>query len=896
MKKVLSILIISFFIPFLGVTQEMGERSNHQTPHKTLQQTADFYPQEKLYLQIDKPEYLSGETLWFRAHLLNALLHMQTNISRYVYVELINPIGTIVNRVKIRPDSLGHFHGHLPLSEELAEGVYMLRAYTLYMKNLGDDYFFKKNVSIINPLSVNFDISCRFLHNTDKVTANLTFTEKTTMQKFTPNECMVAVEGKEYKPKFDSDEQATITFRTPKDKKRIMTLTFQYSGERYTKHLSIPYPETDFDVAFMPEGGYLIEGKNSFIAFKAIKPNGLSTNISINVIDEENNIIVPEIKSNHLGMGKFFLRAQKGKNYYAECTNTQNITKRFILPTAITGYCGLQINRQQNKMYVAINKVNDRVDSPLFILAHLRGAVLYCEQVGPDFEYLIFNNSFFPSGIIQFLLINENRDILSERLVFNYNENDIAQIDFKTDKESYASKEHVLAEVTLSDITGHAIKGNFSVSITDDKDILPDSTENIVSQILLTSELKGHIENPNYYLQTEDKKVSAALDLLMLTQGWRRYDINKIIRGNFIEPEYPPESSQVISGKASAVFSSLKDGSISILAIKDELEEKKENDSTGIVKSSIVPYIIQTDQFGHFKLKDIEFPEETRFIIQANNKKNRGRWVFLDVDQEEDQYPSVQNLLPIRHLNHPGLSDEAITKANAKYIIEEGVRVINLAEVVVTAQRRTPGSSSPYYSPLSAGQVITADMIEKRNYLDMRTLLSQIPGLTFNGDQMSVRGGGPPLIILDQTPYESEFFSILDLNVADVAELFLVKEASAGIMFGPRAASGALVVNTKKGSFEIKNKKSENISDYIKPLGYQNPIEFYSPKYETDEMRNQPDLRTTIYWKPNITTSDKGEAAFSFYSADNPSTYSVVIEGVSNYGHLIHKTAKIKRE
>lgn len=151
MKKTYFIIALLFLSGFLKA-QEMdkGTASADSITTFFTEQLA-LYPQEKLYLQIDKSEYISGETLWFRAHLVDALLHQQANASRYVYVELIDPLEAVVSRVKIRPDSIGCFHGHLLLEEGLPEGDYMLRAYTLYMKNQGDDYFFKKNIRIINP-------------------------------------------------------------------------------------------------------------------------------------------------------------------------------------------------------------------------------------------------------------------------------------------------------------------------------------------------------------------------------------------------------------------------------------------------------------------------------------------------------------------------------------------------------------------------------------------------------------------------------------------------------------------------------------------------------------------------------------------------------------------------
>lgn len=799
MKKLVVFLFLSI-VPYITDAQELksnADLSDSVIAGFTRQLT--LYPQEKLYLHTDKPQYISGETLWFRAHLVDALLHIQANASRYVYTELVNRQDSVVARVKIRPDSLGYFHGHLFLDEELPGGDYMVRAYTLYMQNQGDDYFFKRNIRIVDPLSKKDDVQHR------------------------------------------------------------------------------SHPDDDFDVSFMPEGGYLPVGLNAIVAFKAIKANGLSEDISGKILDEEGNIVVPEFKSAHLGMGKLIMQAKEGKTYYAECSNNKGLTKRFALPAAVANYCGLQVNRMQNKIYVAIrNTIDYNTTRPLYLLAHLRGAVLYCMPVDRSREYVVFDSSFFPSGIVQFVLFNENKDILSERLVFSYNENEMAEVEFSTDKENYTSKERIVASATITDVTGLPLNGNFSVSITDDKDILPDSCHSIISHLLLTSELKGHIEHPNDYLKQEDMEDFRKLDLVMLTHGWRRYDIARILKGDPEKPTHSPETSQVISGKASRIFSSLNEGFISILALVDT--------------STVIPHTVQTDKGGRFRLKDIEFPEETRFIVQANTKKKKGDFVFLDLD-EQHPYPPVGSWQPVPGSGRVEISTEAIMKATNKYIMENGMRVVNLEEVSITAKRK-PVSKSPYYSPLSSSQVITEEDISKQKYMDMRTLLYQMSGITLSGDQISVRGGGSPLIVLDGIPYEAGSYSIMDLDVMDISEIFLVKEASAGIMFGQRASAGALVVNTRSGVVK-RRAKNENISEFIKPLGYQKPIGFYSPKYEAGEKNNRPDLRTTIFWKPDVTVPPSGEISFDFYAADAETTYSVLIEGTSAHGHLIYKLAKI---
>ena len=136
------------------------------------------FPQEKIYLQTDRGIYMSGETLWFRAHLVDALMLKQANASRYVYVELVNPLGNLVERVKIRPDSLGCFYGHIPLGEDLPEGNYSLRAYTWFMQNIGEEYFSHKLIYISDPVSEAISPEINYSAENNDIHAEIHFLSK----------------------------------------------------------------------------------------------------------------------------------------------------------------------------------------------------------------------------------------------------------------------------------------------------------------------------------------------------------------------------------------------------------------------------------------------------------------------------------------------------------------------------------------------------------------------------------------------------------------------------------------------------------------------------------------------------------------------------------------------
>ncbi|MPN03062.1 hypothetical protein SDC9_150285 [bioreactor metagenome] len=219
-----------------------------------------------------------------------------------------------------------------------------------------------------------------------------------------------------------------------------------------------------------------------------------------------------------------------------------------------------------------------------------------------------------------------------------------------------------------------------------------------------------------------------------------------------------------------------------------------------------------------------------------------------------------------------------------------------LEEVTVTAKSLEKHRESKFYSPLYATGLVTADDIEKRKVSSLRSLLVSTPGLIVKSDKITTtRSEAPVLFVIDDMTYEN-FFEELDMiDVGSIDNLFVIRDNTGMLGYYPNT-DGAVVITTK-GGFVQKNIKSMNI-DRIKPLGYQLPAEFYSPAYETQEQKESlpPDHRTTIYWKPNVQFSKKGEALVEFYSADTPTTYQVIGEGVTSLGKMIRLEKEITIE
>jgi len=864
--------IILFTLIAIGSIMNAQEPGENPIKKLFLDQIS-LFPQEKIYVHTDRSEYVSGETIWFRVHLVDAVFLKQANASRYVYVELINPTNHLVERVKLRPDSTGCFYGHLQLDEDLSEGNYILRAYTRFMQNVGEEYFFTSQVYIKNPISDKVSVELNYNAEGKTINTEILFLSKAGNEKIIPGQCIIYHGGnttENEKNVLFKGKTGYFSFNEKEiNVERGFLLKAVIEGKNYNRYFKIPYLKKTFDVTFFPEGGYAPVSTDLTMAFKSINTAGLSENIKGQVYDDQNQLCT-EFESIHLGMGSFNMYYSPGKKYYAICTNKENISKRFDLPVPLDSAVSLKTVWEHDKLFVKVVKSpNYKLQSQTQLIAQIRGIPVYIEPWDEKKDYIIFEKDFFPAGIVHFLLIDKDRNVLSERLVFSSQSSTFAKTKIEMDQKTYKSRDKINMSIRITDENKEPLSGNFSLAVVDLKEMNLDTTSTIISTLLLSSELRGHIESPMSYLQKDNKKSSVALDNLLMTQGWRRYDIASLLKGKPTkELKYPVELSEEVTGKTEGIFSALKDGNISLLALKD---------------SVIGTSFTKPDLKGKFNFKDLEYPQGTKYIIQAITKKGSSK-VFLEMDSLI-QFPPLTT--PIVMAREEGLKDTISSYSNKKYSLDDKLKSYDLGEVVVSAKRKSLiVTESPYYSIMST-PVITAKEIENWRLLSVYDLLRRINGVTVSGSTVSYRGN-TPMLLLDNVPTEGFDYDMLTID--DIKEAFVTPGTTMGIIFGSRGANGAIVINTKKG-FVQTNTINTNIK-YVKAIGYQQPIEFYSPVYNTVEDKNngKPDNRTTIYWNPNVQIGTDGVANLVFNAADKSSKYIILLEGISLYGHLMHSS------
>jgi TonB-dependent SusC/RagA subfamily outer membrane receptor len=504
---------------------------------------------------------------------------------------------------------------------------------------------------------------------------------------------------------------------------------------------------------------------------------------------------------------------------------------------------------------------------------------------------MVLPTDLFPSGVLHLILFDARLHPVSERLVF-INSQDQAKTTYSANRENYARRSLVKNSVTITGSYGQPLVGNFSVSVTSDREVTQDSTSTILTQLLLASDLRGHIENPAYYFQNTPQSIYA-LDLLMCTQGWRRYHVAEWAQGRFSWPAFPIETETHISGTVKNLVwgRPVEDVEVTVLTLLF---------TNGYFNSGY------TDKEGRFTLPIGEFPDSTRFSVSVDPKKGMTN---MDLTIDRENFPNrTLTVVPPMEVDRNRFAQYAY-KAEQQYVSEGGVRVTELSAAIVTAERivRPPIKSQYYIDPSNS---LTEEQLEKLNVPknDIVALLQQFPGvyiqrMSQDGGRMqwqlgefdiSIQGSRyPPLLLVDDIPTEIKYLD--HMSVADIAQIDILKDAGNTSVYGVRAFGGVISIYTKRGD---NTSQASTPSDHIKfvaPLGYQLPVEFYAPQYETEAQRNalRPDLRTTIHWQPAVQTDSRGVATFEFYTADEPTSYTVVIEGLGADGQIIRKETKL---
>ncbi|TVR18804.1 MAG: carboxypeptidase regulatory-like domain-containing protein [Balneolaceae bacterium] len=639
------------------------------------------------------------------------------------------------------------------------------------------------------------------------------------------------------------------------------------------------------DLQFLPEGGHLIDGIPARLAFKAIGPEGLGVDVRGTLYDENDPGFRIEFQSEYLGMGVIndFLPTGEAA-YYAEING-----ERYSLPDVRSSGTSMRIGQSETQYMVDIHTNRYTADTQLLLFAHVRGSVSYASLILIESGRgsVIIPKNQFPTGIVHFTLLNENGHPITERLAFNKNESDLMDAEISIDRDRISARSEVNLDLSVRDSEGSSSAAKASISVFDDGITEFDQySANIQSRFYLESELKGHIENPGIYFSDNDK-ADQYLDLLMLTQGWRAYNMEEIADLEVLNIFALPELGFTISGsiKSAVRGRPLEDATV-IFSIGSGHEDVD---------------LITTDETGRFMLTDLQINGSELITIRANDASGSSR-VRIEVDPQFENLPMFEGIIPQRTFEQM-VSDVTIYESmaqigeRAEQVHVDVERFVDaqmfgeLEEIVVTADREETADQFERDLRIGSrpGQRIDFDENEVMASIPLLQAINQMAGVSADPVQgLSIKTGftnltvlPAPLIIVDDI--EMNFEYIRNLSTSDIQTINVFRRSSELGFFGARGAGGVLVIRTREGTGVPGREPQGLITAFVQ--GFQPPSEFYSPRYGITVPRDfeQPDNRITLHWDGEIDISESGETV-RFWSGDVPSTYRVVLEGITDNG------------
>lgn len=638
---------------------------------------------------------------------------------------------------------------------------------------------------------------------------------------------------------------------------------------------------------FFPEGGELVNGIESKVAFLATDQYGKPVDLAGKVTNNSGKKIA-DIVTEHNGMGLFVMTPVAGESYKVEWTATEGNSGTYNLPKALEQGVSLSVSPQLSGAVYTITRSEQASEAAkkVSIIGMMYNRLVYMANINltdkKNAEGSIPYKE-LPAGILQLTILDADKKPLSERIVFVNNSDYTFPIEVGLTKLGLGKRQenelsvHLPEQNTLS---------NLSVSVTD-AGINTDATENIYSNLLLTSQIKGRVYNPSYYFSEDFTKTFTHLDLVMLTQGWRRYDWGKIARSEPIEIKHAPDTGYLhFNGKVFATQQQIAAGGdmVAILRVKGD---------TSQAGNSFIAMPINKD--GTFEDRNISFMDSITVFYSYSNKNSPLRYSEVRFLEDKVTAPvkiemDSRDVLATKSVDSSGFGRDKYFSTLNFTAQEEG----DLKDVVVTTQAKTEIQKldERYASGLFKGDAYQFDLINdpfaSSSMTIFQYLQSRVPGLQISNAQstqpsLSWRGSEPSLF-LDEMPTQVDFLS--SVNVSDVAYIKVFRPPFFGAMGG--GAGGGIAVYTKRGGDVQTTKSGGGIPSKVIE-GYTLMKEFYSPNYITLDPRHEnQDLRSTIYWNPIILLDNNGRTAkFKFYNNDVTTSFRIILEGVNADGKLV---------
>ncbi len=806
---------------------------------KQAQTFADNFPREKAYLHFDNTSYYVGDTIWFKAYVTLAEKQMFSQISRPLYVELVDQTGHIADKQIIKLTQ-GEGNGQLVLPQSMLSGYYEVRAYTRWMLAFNEPQYFSRTFPIYQ------------LSNSDKLERSIT--------------------------------------------------TYELNPSMENRPLET---KEKLSVRFFPEGGQLVEGVTSQVAFKAESKNEGNIELS-GTIYTKGGTAITSFETLHDGMGCF--EYTPSAQPAVAKVDFQGKKYEFTLPQALpNGYVLSTVNNAGALLVKVSCNAATPQDTLAVFISHQRRPYVHqlisCRADAPQ-EFILPTRK-LPAGVLQVSLINRAGNTLCERFVFA-NPRAPLQLSAEGLKEVYAPYAPIRCELQVRNAKGEPISGDVSVSIRDG--IRSDYLEydnNIFTDLLLTSDLKGYIHQPGYYFASPSPQKQMELDILLMVHGWRKYDISQAISTAPFIPLQLPEAQLVLNGqvKSTILKNKLKDIALSVIVKKDDQ----------FITGGTV-----TDENGRFTIPVEDFEGTTEAVIQTRKvgkERNKDASILIDRNFSpapraygyKELHPEWKDLTHWQQKaeNFDSLYMDSIRKVEGLYVLDEVEIKSKRRQGSNMATKINEKSIDAYYDVRRSvdllrdnGKIVTTipELMEKLS-----------PQFDWNRSNNELTYRQKPICYIMDNHILSETETQMMLTEVDGLASIIISKGTGGI-------DDDIIQNTKIS--EVSDSTGVDISQldkysvfYLVPLprrdvlnksqsaalgtrqtviqGYTRALEYYSPAYPTRELyMDKVDKRRTLYWNPSVRTDANGKARIECYNNQYSTPLIIQAETMSKDGQI----------
>ncbi len=645
---------------------------------------------------------------------------------------------------------------------------------------------------------------------------------------------------------------------------------------------------TTVSLKFFPEGGDLVNGVESVIAFKAADQYGYPVEVQ-GLIKEASGTAVTNFSSVHDGMGKFVLEPKPGTTYYAEWKDEKKQTHKTNLPNALATGIVLRTIQSENKQTFIVKRSPGAPDNmkTLHVIGYFSQQVVYKARLNMS-ESLMTSGAIpldqLPTGILQLTIFDASWRALAERIVF-VNKEDYsftAKINPAAKSVDKRGKNVIIVEVP------DTIRSNLSIAVTDAGVSKSDpDADNIISHLLLTGDLKGYVFNPYYYFSGNDDTVRSHLDLVMMTNGWRRFKWEDLAAGKVPLIKYPRENYLSLNAELTGLLPSQVPKNAQMNVFLQARDSSKQF------------FILPINDKGKFSEDGLIFFDTMHVYYQFNKDKNLDN--KASVNFNNGTYKGLKSINPDTSWRIPMLLDTALLNrskyfaveaARLKPELEKKVKVLDAVTVRARAKSQTEIMDDKYTSGFfKGGDASNFDLTDDPTANSAIDIFQYLQGRVA-GLQITTGPQGPtltwrqatPSLFLNEMPIQ-DATQIQSIPVTDIAYVKVFRPPFFGAMGG--GAGGAIAIYTKRGNdgkpvSTVPGGLAKNIL-----VGYAPLKQFYSPDYSRDQNADIPDIRTTLYWAPYILTDAKSHrVTITFYNNDVTTRMRVVLEGMNEQGQL----------